>query len=295
MKINKKICAAFLSASMTISLLTGCSSADKDAIRETSENFLSIVVSGTTDNIEKYASDSVSNGQFVRTFDSAYLSQKFKDGFASDEIDADTSAKVDSFCELFSSMVTGYEIKEVTVDKNGVGTVTATIDTAFPINVIDNDEAVSKMNTITETYATEKADEIQALYEEHTDEEVEAIVYNDMIVEILDMYEGLIQKYGFNAFENRFVLSKLTFETYLGDRKVLSAPESNLPKPVHFALVTLIYLDPALSVRGNLGYSGHNYIYYSGGVLFIEMAANIFWITLSTLIGMIWFKKRELH
>lgn len=115
------------------------------------------------------------------------------------------------------------------------------------------------------------------------------------IIAEYEEYEGLIQKYGFNAFENRFVLSKLTFETYLGDRKVLSAPESDLPKPVHFVLVTLIYLDPALSVRGNLGYSGHNYIYYSGGVLIIEMAANIFWITLSTLIGMIWFKKRELH
>ncbi|MCR4758385.1 MAG: hypothetical protein K5792_11340 [Butyrivibrio sp.] len=193
MKINKKICAAILSASMTISLLTGCSSADKNAIKETSENFLSVVVSGTTDNIEKYANDSVSNGQFVRTFDSAYLAQKFKDGFKSDEVDAETSAKVDSFCELFSSMVTGYEIKDVTVDKNGIGTVTATIDTAFPINVIDNEEAVSKMNTITENYVTENADEIQSLYENHTDEEVESIVYNDMIVEILDMYEGLIQ------------------------------------------------------------------------------------------------------
>ena len=108
-------------------------------------------------------------------------------------------------------------------------------------------------------------------------------------------YEGLIQKNGFNAFENRFVLSRLAFETYLGDRKVLSAPESDLPKPVHFALVTLIYLDPALTVRGNLGYSGYNYIYYSGGVLFIEMAANMIWIAASTVIGITRFKKRELH
>ena len=108
-------------------------------------------------------------------------------------------------------------------------------------------------------------------------------------------YEGLIQKYGFNAFENRFVLSKLAFEVYLGDRKVLSAPESDLPKPVHYALVTLIYLDPALTVRGNLGYGGNNYFYYSGGVIFIEMAANMLWIAASTMIGMACFKKRELH
>ena len=108
-------------------------------------------------------------------------------------------------------------------------------------------------------------------------------------------YEGLIQKYGFNAFENRFILSKLTMETYFGDKKVLSAPESDLPKPVRFVLVTLIYLDPALSVRGYLGYGGNNYIYYSSGVLFIEMAANMIWIAVSTLIGMACFKKRELH
>ena len=108
-------------------------------------------------------------------------------------------------------------------------------------------------------------------------------------------YEGLIQKYGFNAFENRFILSKLTSEVYWGDKKVLSSPESDLPKPVHFALVTLIYLDPALTVRGYLGHIGNNYVYYSSGVIFIEMAVNMLWIAVSTMIGIACFKKRELR
>ena len=108
-------------------------------------------------------------------------------------------------------------------------------------------------------------------------------------------FEELYKKYGFNAFENRFILSKLTSEVYWGDKKVLSSPENDLPKPVQSAIVTLIYLDPALTVRGNLGYSGNNYVYYSSGVVFIEMAVNMIWIAVSTLIGMACFKKRELH
>ena len=49
MKINKKICAALLSDSMTISLLTGCSSADKDAIYQIMYNLC--------DNAIKFAYD----------------------------------------------------------------------------------------------------------------------------------------------------------------------------------------------------------------------------------------------
>lgn len=108
-------------------------------------------------------------------------------------------------------------------------------------------------------------------------------------------YEALIKKHNWNAFENRFDLLTCSYEVYMGDRKVLSKPECDLPKPVQVALVTLIYLDPALTVRGMLGYGGYNYMYYRFGVLFLESAANVIWIAASAWIGMACFNKREVR
>ena len=108
-------------------------------------------------------------------------------------------------------------------------------------------------------------------------------------------YVALIQKHNWNAFENRFDLLTCSYEVYMGDRKVLSKPECDLPKPVQVALVTLIYLDPALTVRGMLGYGGYNYMYYRFGVLFLESAANVIWIAASAWIGMACFNKREVR
>ena len=108
-------------------------------------------------------------------------------------------------------------------------------------------------------------------------------------------YDRLAKEYGYNAFETKINLLKLSGEIYFGDRKIVSASENDLPVTVRTALVTLIYLDPALSVRGELGYGGANYYYYHCGASFLELAANVIWIAASAWIGIACFKKRELH
>lgn len=193
---------------VSFSLLTGCGSADKTAVQETAENFLSIVKSGTNENIEKYASLEVAEGEFVKTFDSEYLKQNFKEGFVSSEVDEETLAKVDSFCSLFSDMVTEYSISDVNVDKSGVGHVTAIINTAFPIEVVDNEEALLKISEMAENYYAENEETIKALYEEKTEEEVEEIVYNDMIVKIIEVYETLIKEASPESYAIRLTVEK---------------------------------------------------------------------------------------
>ncbi|MBR4913869.1 MAG: ABC transporter permease subunit [Clostridiales bacterium] len=108
-------------------------------------------------------------------------------------------------------------------------------------------------------------------------------------------YDRLAKEYGYNAFETKINLLKLSGEIYFGDRKIVSSSENDLPVTVRTALVTLIYLDPALSVRGELGYGGANYYYYHCGAYFLELAANVIWIAASAWIGIACFKKRELH
>ena len=108
-------------------------------------------------------------------------------------------------------------------------------------------------------------------------------------------YNRLAKEYGYNAFETKIILSKLSSEEYFGDRKIISADENNLPKALRTTIVTLIYLDPALTVRGELGYGGNNNICFRSGALFIESVANTLWIVASAGIGITLFKKRELH
>ena len=80
------------------------------------------------------------------------------------------------------------------------------------------------------------------------------------------------------------------------DGRVISSPaESDLPDAVRTAIVFLIYLDPAILVRGDIGCSWVDYYYYKGGVITVGIVANVIWIAASALIGMTCFKKRELH
>ncbi len=194
MRTLKTVAAVATSFILSLSLLTGCSSADKTAVQETCENFLDIVKSGTNENIEKYASSEVANGSFVKTFDSEYLKQNFMDGFVTADIDDETRTRVENFCSLFSDMITDYTISDVSVDKNNVGTVVAMVNTSFPIDVIDNSEALEMINEQAVNYYAENEEKINALYEEKSEEEVEAIIYNDMITKIIDVYEALIKE-----------------------------------------------------------------------------------------------------
>lgn len=108
-------------------------------------------------------------------------------------------------------------------------------------------------------------------------------------------YSRIAKEYGYNSFESKMDLSTLSSEVYFGDRKIMSANESTLPAALRNTIVTLIYLDPALTVRGELGYGFNNYIFYRNGVSFIELAANVLWIAASTGVGITLFRKRELH
>ena len=194
MNTSKRFFSSVLSVLLSLLLLTGCTSADKTAVSDTADKFLSIVKNGTNEDIEKYASSEVSEGEFVKTFDSEYLKQNFMEGFASSEIDDETMERVESFCALFSDMVTDYRISEVTVSKDGIGTVVAMIDTSFPIDVIDNAEALEMIEQEAEVYYAENEEQIVAMYEEKTEEEVESFIYNDMITKIIDVYETLIEE-----------------------------------------------------------------------------------------------------
>ena len=178
------LCAAFIS----VTTLAGCTSQDKASVKETSENFLAVVAGKSTDDINSYATIDVANGDFVRLFDADKLLDQFTEGFSAAELTDETNAKFDEFCHLFADMIKDYTVTNVEISKDGTATAVATLNTTFPIDIFNSEEASNKITEAVSKYNNDNADEIAALYEEGT-EVAEKKIFNDFILIILDIYE----------------------------------------------------------------------------------------------------------
>ncbi|RKM53891.1 hypothetical protein D6853_14725 [Butyrivibrio sp. X503] len=194
MNICKKLGSLAVILTVSTVSLFGCSSADRTAAEETVTAFLDIVKSGTSENIEQYASEEVTSGEFVKTFDNEFLIKQLKDGFETEEIDAETSAKVDEFFGTISGMVSGYEISKVTVDKKGKATAIVKINTAFPVNIFGSDETTQKIREAAEAYHAEHDEEIKQLYKDLGDEEADKQLYNKRVQIAMDTYAQIISE-----------------------------------------------------------------------------------------------------
>lgn len=189
----KRAAAVFCAALISVSSLTGCTSADKTTVKETSEKFLAVVASDSTDNINNYATFEVANGDFVKLFDADKLLDQFTQGFSGAELTEETNTKVDEFCHLFADMITDYTVTKVDVKKDGTATAIATLNTSFPIDIINDEGVSSKITEAVSKYNNDNAEELTALYQEGT-EVAESKIYNDIILIILDIYEQEIAK-----------------------------------------------------------------------------------------------------
>lgn len=189
-----KIGAVLTGVCLSISLLTGCvSSADKNAANDTADNFLKIVASGKTEGINDYCTEEVASGDFVRLFDSGYLSDQILSGQDTSQLTEETLNELDEFCKLFSNMVTGYEIKEVVANDDGSVTAIATITTDFPVDIIKSSSTSEKVMEAAGTYSSEHEEEIAALYAEQGEEATQSKILNDVFLVALQTYEELIQ------------------------------------------------------------------------------------------------------
>ncbi len=95
--------------------------------------------------------------------------------------------------------------------------------------------------------------------------------------------------------EEYFVLSEFNYRfTYHGEDIVFFG-DSYLPSPVKTAVLLVTYADPALVLHTYEGISISYYIMYRDGLMAINIASNIFWITLSSFCGIIVFRRKEIH
>nr|WP_297706400.1 hypothetical protein [uncultured Butyrivibrio sp.] len=190
MKLKRFISIATATILTAISL-TACTSQDKAAVTETANTFMAIVASQSDEDINKYATSEVANGDFVKLFDADSLVDIFVTESTAAELSDEAKAEVDEFCKLFAGMIKSYSVSSATINKDGTATAIATIKTAFPIDIINSEESSAKIDAAIEEYNETNAEAITALYEEG-DEVATAKIYNDMLTLILDIYEDEI-------------------------------------------------------------------------------------------------------
>ena len=95
--------------------------------------------------------------------------------------------------------------------------------------------------------------------------------------------------------EEYFVLSEFNYRfTYHGEDIVFFG-DSYLPSPVKTAVLLVTYADPALVLHTYEGISISYYIMYRDGLMAINIASNIFWITLTSFCGIIVFRRKEIR
>ncbi len=193
-KLSKRL-GLTLSVLLSICSLSGCSSQDKTAVQETAQTFMAIVASDSEEDINKYATSEVANGDFVQLFDADTLVSQFSEGIEEYELTEESKNELDTFASLFSDMIKSYSVSDIRLDKKDdthTASAVVTFKTSFAMDIIGSASVSNKISDAIEVYNADHADEIAALYEEGNDV-AEAKIYNDMLEIILEIYEDEIQ------------------------------------------------------------------------------------------------------
>ena len=95
--------------------------------------------------------------------------------------------------------------------------------------------------------------------------------------------------------EEHFKLSEYNFVYSYHGQEIVFFEDSTLPRPVKNALLAAIYLDPAMILHFDSGFTITPYIMYRDGLIAINTAGNILWITLSSFCGIIVFRRKEIR
>ena len=95
--------------------------------------------------------------------------------------------------------------------------------------------------------------------------------------------------------EEHFKLSEYNFVYSYHGQEIVFFEDSYLPRPVKNVLLAATYLDPAMILHIDTGFTVTPYIMYRDGLMAINIASNIFWITLTSFCGIIVFRRKEIR
>ncbi len=181
-----------MSVILSISALTGCSSADKTAAKEAATGFMDAIKNDDQNGINTYSSSEVSSGPFVALFDENYLKEDLTSKLGDPNLDDETIAKLDELGSRYEHLMEDYQITEITMNEDGTATAYVTMTTSFPFDIVTNEDTQAKFRAATENYNETSQEELVKIGEEQGQEAAVAKAYNDIILIAVDIYEETI-------------------------------------------------------------------------------------------------------
>lgn len=109
---------------------------------------------------------------------------------------------------------------------------------------------------------------------------------------VWEEFSYILKNEGPNVLEDRFDVFTFREKTYYEGRELKLTNEGYMPPVQKFAWMAIIYMDPLMVERFE-SFGFEPYMNYREGLMAIELANNVFWILISSWIGLVVFKKRE--
>ena len=105
-------------------------------------------------------------------------------------------------------------------------------------------------------------------------------------------FKTIVSTESANALESRFNIFEFDYYTYYKGRRLKLNTYHYVDPVTKYALMTRIYLNPYVSRKID-GLGMDEYQKYRDGILAINIANNVFWIIVTSVLGILIFKKRE--
>lgn len=204
----KKITRLAVSAGLILTLLTGCGAQDKSDAKEAADQFLKAVKENDQDSINTYASSAVATGDFAAILDAEDLKNSFLQESGGASLSDEAKAKVDSFTNRLSTMIQSYEIKDVAINEDKSASVVASVTTAFSVSATNSEAFQQKLDDAVNQYYDEKHDEILEVNAQQGEEASAALIYEDLTLLVLDMYEQELNASGPETYAIALTLQK---------------------------------------------------------------------------------------
>ena len=193
-----RIGAVLIIVAMLAMSLTGCGSAStEDQIRATAEGLLKALQAGEFDKLSDYATEEVMSdeGGLAGFEDISDLPGYFIEQLGVDEsiLSDDAKAAIEDFTNaVLDGYIESYEIGEITVDEDEVGTVPCSITYGFSSDVFSDSGISDKVNDITDAYAQDNYDELMTIYQEEGEDALLSTFYNAVMPEIMSVMKDAL-------------------------------------------------------------------------------------------------------
>ena len=173
-------------------LLTGCGSADRKAVTETTENFLQALVDSDPDTAAEYATQELLESEEMKLLNKSNLEESFYQAIKVDRENLGEEAGkavTDYVSAVVDRAYVGYEVGDVKIQKD-----TAYVTTRIRLG-FDPDERSNLADALQDdidAYRSENYDELVNIYVEEGEQALFNKIYNDLIpIAVSKMREDL--------------------------------------------------------------------------------------------------------